>query len=408
MLALAPLMPQGCPFVGPDGETDPPPIERGTIETTAQATLDGQQVGTMPVETDKAVTLSAAVAPDDDDGTISYAWVQYAGKGASITDADQPVAQFAAPSVAEEQELRFMVTTYNDAGDVGRAEVAVRVEADPDYGAYVPGSGGDTGAGTSGPTADAGTDQTVVAGDTVTLDGSESTGAGLDYAWRQSSGPTVTLKDDTREQATFVAPPYRTDGQNEYVFVLRVTDNRDRSTSDSVTVTVLDPSTVGQRVLIETTFGNIVVELDEEAAPITVENFLAYINEGFYTNTIFHRVIPGFVVQGGGFLADLTLKDTRDPIVLESDNGLKNLRGTIAMARRTDPDSATSQFYFNVVDNDALDYQSEANPGYAVFGSVFSGMDVVDRIATVETETRSGMQDVPVQDVLIRSVTLID
>lgn len=167
--------------------------------------------------------------------------------------------------------------------------------------------------------------------------------------------------------------------------------------------TPAQPAKGAPRVRLETSKGVIVVELEAEKAPRTVANFLRYVRSGFYAGTIFHRVIPGFVVQGGGFTPGLNQKNTRDPIKSEADNGLKNARGTIAMARTSDPDSATSQFYFNLADNRQLDH-SDTNPGYTVFGRVLEGMDVVDRIAAVPTETRQGFQDVPRQDILIRTV----
>lgn len=158
-----------------------------------------------------------------------------------------------------------------------------------------------------------------------------------------------------------------------------------------------------QNVIIETSMGNIEIELDSENAPVSVENFLRYVNEGFYDGTVFHRVISNFMIQGGGFNPDGSQKDTHDPIKLESDNGLKNLKGTIAMARTNVPDSATSQFFINVVDNDFLN-AAPGNDGYAVFGKVVSGMDVVDKIKSVKTTTKHGMGDWPVEDVLIEKV----
>jgi len=160
-----------------------------------------------------------------------------------------------------------------------------------------------------------------------------------------------------------------------------------------------------QNVIIETSMGNIEIELDSENAPVSVENFLRYVNEGFYDGTVFHRVISNFMIQGGGFNPDGSQKDTHDPIKLESDNGLKNLKGTIAMARTNVPDSATSQFFINVVDNDFLN-AAPGNDGYAVFGKVVSGMDVVDKIKSVKTTTKQGMSDWPVEDVLIEKVYL--
>jgi cyclophilin family peptidyl-prolyl cis-trans isomerase len=160
-------------------------------------------------------------------------------------------------------------------------------------------------------------------------------------------------------------------------------------------------------VKLQTSMGDIVVELNAQAAPVTVKNFLRYVNEGFYDGTIFHRVIHGFMIQGGGLTADMTEKETHDPIANEAANGLKNLRGTIAMARSEDPDSATSQFFINHVENERLDYISDAIPGYAVFGKVTEGMDVVDAIARVDTTTREGKINVPVEPITIKSARVV-
>jgi len=164
-----------------------------------------------------------------------------------------------------------------------------------------------------------------------------------------------------------------------------------------------------KKVKLETSMGDIVIELNEEAAPITVKNFLQYVEEGFYDGTIFHRVIrtnPA-MVQGGGFTVEMVKKETHAPIVNEAGNGLKNDRGTIAMARTADPDSATAQFYINHKDNDFLNYVENRNPGYAVFGKVIEGMETVDKIAAVRTTTRMGMRDVPVEPVVIKSAKVV-
>lgn len=158
------------------------------------------------------------------------------------------------------------------------------------------------------------------------------------------------------------------------------------------------------RVRIETSRGTIVVELNPQAAPITVENFLAYVNEGFYDGTIFHRVIPNFMIQGGGLTPDMRQKPTRGGIRNESRNGLKNLRGAIAMARTAAPDSATAQFFINHRDNPNLDYPNPDGVGYAVFGRVVEGMDVVDAIAQVPTHTVGMHANVPVDPVIIQSI----
>lgn len=160
-------------------------------------------------------------------------------------------------------------------------------------------------------------------------------------------------------------------------------------------------------VEMQTSMGAIVIELDAEKAPLTVKNFLQYANDGFYNGTIFHRVIEGFMIQGGGFTKDMGEKPTGAQIPNEARNGLKNQRGTIAMARRAEPHSATAQFFINHKDNDALDYPSRDGWGYAVFGKVTQGLDVVDKIAKVRTGNRGMFQDVPVEPVVIQSVKVI-
>lgn len=158
----------------------------------------------------------------------------------------------------------------------------------------------------------------------------------------------------------------------------------------------------------KTSKGTFTVQLFDQQAPITVENFLKYADEGFFDGTIFHRVISGFMIQGGGLTADLKNKHGHEPIKNEATNGLKNKRGTLSMARTNDINSATSQFFINLVDNDFLDHKGASNYGYAVFGRVDSGMDVVDAIAAVKTGSKSGYQDVPVETVTIESVKRIE
>ncbi|MGH8448615.1 peptidylprolyl isomerase [Pseudomonas sp.] len=164
--------------------------------------------------------------------------------------------------------------------------------------------------------------------------------------------------------------------------------------------------TKAPHVLIDTTNGQIEIELDPVKAPISTKNFLAYVDKGFYTNTIFHRVIPGFMVQGGGFTAQMSQKPTEAPIKNEASNGLHNVRGTLSMARTNDPNSATSQFFINVADNAFLDPGRDA--GYAVFAKVVKGMDVVDIIVNSQTTTKQGMQNVPIDPVVIKSAKRID
>jgi cyclophilin family peptidyl-prolyl cis-trans isomerase len=174
----------------------------------------------------------------------------------------------------------------------------------------------------------------------------------------------------------------------------------------------LTPSN-SDRVRLETSKGTIVIELDRAKAPVTVENFLQYVTDGFYDGkdnlgpTVFHRVIPGFMIQGGGLTVQMKQKPNRDEIPIESNNGLKNNRGTVAMARTNDPDSATSQFFINVVNNDFLNYKGKQNPGYAVFGKVVEGLDVVDAIVGVKTGTTGPYENVPVEPIAITAAEVL-
>ena len=163
---------------------------------------------------------------------------------------------------------------------------------------------------------------------------------------------------------------------------------------------------VNPRVLISTSMGDIEAELYPDKAPITVKNFLDYVKDGFYDGLIFHRVIKGFMIQGGGFDADMKERSDKAPIKIESNNGLTNERGTLAMARTQDPNSATSQFFINHADNPFLNYKAAtiAGYGYAVFGKVIKGMDVVDKIALVETGKKGFYSDVPLTPVIIKSI----
>jgi cyclophilin family peptidyl-prolyl cis-trans isomerase len=171
----------------------------------------------------------------------------------------------------------------------------------------------------------------------------------------------------------------------------------------------LEPAPGNPVVVISTSFGDVTVELFKDKAPVSVANFLSYATEDFYAGTIFHRVVNGFVVQGGGFTPTMAEKATRPPIQNEATNGLRNLRGTVAMARTQSLRSATSQFYFNVSNNQDLDHQgfSPRDFGYAVFGRVLSGMDIVDRISKVPTHSSAGMDDVPVEPVAITGVKVV-
>ena len=161
------------------------------------------------------------------------------------------------------------------------------------------------------------------------------------------------------------------------------------------------PKVISVSLVFETSLGNFEVELFEKEAPISARNFQDYVDDGFFDGVVFHRVIPGFMIQGGGFEPGMKQKKTKAPIKNEATNGLKNERGTLSMARTNDINSATAQFFINLVDNDFLDHSGPSNYGYAVFGKVTSGMDVIDKIAQVATTNRAGHQNVPAADVVI-------
>lgn len=391
-------LPAGCPPTAPAPSA--PAVTAGVIDTSGTASVSTADVG-QSVRLDATVDASVGAA-------VSYSWIQTAGPGVPIGGADTASAVFDSPSLESDQTLVFRVTTRNAAGDVGHAELSVLVLADPRFGGTVGGDGDDL-------VARAGVDQTVDSRATVVLDGSASTGVNLSYEWRLASGelqPEIQSPNSVR--ASFEAPLNFTVTSIRLVFELTVRDVGGRVARDRIIITVrpeLGDGTVGSGktiVRIKTTMGTIDIELDPENAPITVENFLQYVDDGFYEGTIFHRVIADFVVQGGGLLPDMSEKPTRDPITNESDKTPPNTRGTVAMARTTDPDSATSQFYFNVADNPDLDATSGAN-GYAVFGRVTAGMDVVDAIAAVKTTNRGlpPTPDVPLEDIFINSVVRI-
>ena len=184
------------------------------------------------------------------------------------------------------------------------------------------------------------------------------------------------------------------------------------SLSLAISITALSGfSYAGPKVEFKTNLGNFVVDLDSDKAPKTVNNFLAYVKSGFYNGTLFHRVINGFMVQGGGFTTDLVQKPTQPPVVSEAQNGLKNQIYTIAMARTSDPDSATAQFYINVKDNPGLDFPNAMGNGYTVFGKVISGTQTIDKIKLVPTGVastpRGRMADVPNTPVVIESATIL-
>ncbi len=161
------------------------------------------------------------------------------------------------------------------------------------------------------------------------------------------------------------------------------------------------------KVKLQTTLGDIVIQLDPQKAPITVSNFITYVKSGFYNGTIFHRIIPGFMAQGGGFDINMRKKPTLAAIKNESNNGLKNDRATISMARTSNPDSATAQFFINYGNNSSLNFPAQRGSGYAVFGIVVEGMDVVDKMAKMPTSSRAGLRNVPTTDIVIEEASLV-
>lgn len=240
--------------------------------------------------------------------------------------------------------------------------------------------------------------------------------ASVSFKWYQIFGRIVTLSSDSGATVSFAAPSvprtetlrFRVDAQRGSTVVASSEVAVEIAADPTYGFVTTDPNeaTSGTDdepfplVRLETNLGNIVIELDREKAPESVRNFLRYVDDGFYDETLWHRVIPDFVVQGGGFDLDLEQKKTRPPIVNEADNGLSNIRGSVAMARTSDPDSATAQFYINLVDNSGSLDRTETSAGYAVFGKVIEGMDIADEIALVETGSRNGMSDVPIDDVV--------
>ncbi len=185
--------------------------------------------------------------------------------------------------------------------------------------------------------------------------------------------------------------------------------NKTATTPEKVEAKIVTKEHANPRVVLETNYGDILIELFEKEAPISVKNFLSYVKDGFYDNTIFHRVVKGFVIQAGGLTKDLERKPTKPPIKNEATNGLKNLRGTVSMARTSDINSATSHFFINLRDNTQLDHRGNtpSTYGYAVFGKVVEGMDVVDKIAKVKVVDRGGYKNVPEKPVIIKKARLV-
>ncbi|MBN1346349.1 MAG: peptidylprolyl isomerase, partial [Phycisphaerae bacterium] len=272
-------------------------------------------------------------------GTLSYRWQQTSGNTVSLSDASSAVASFTAPKLQTATTLAFMLTVTDEAGQTQSQTMSVQVAATF--------------------SADAGDDVTTSPGLTATLSGSVIGGSGdATFEWTQTDGPNVVLSDANVAAPTFTAPSVAED--TKLTFLLRVVDAVKGTSTDTVTVTVDIPI-----VRFSTTMGEFAMLLRSEEAPLGVANFLRYVDEGFYVGLIIHRVIPPAadpndmaIIQGGGWYPDFSPTMRYDPIPIESDNGLKNVRGTVAYARTAVPDSATSEFFINLNDNPGLDYVS--------------------------------------------------
>lgn len=214
---------------------------------------------------------------------------------------------------------------------------------------------------------------------------------------------------DTSLQSLIPSPPRRRLGAALFASVL-LAAGMNATAANSTTTEGNPPMTTESRVKLQTNHGEIVIALNAEKAPKTTANFLNYVRDGFYDGTVFHRVINNFMIQGGGFEAGMKQKKTNDPIENEANNGLKNDRYTVAMARTSDPHSATAQFFINVADNDFLNHTAPTSNGwgYAVFGKVVEGTEVVDKIKGVKTGSRGFHQDVPSEDVIIEKATVVE
>ncbi len=320
-------------------------------------------------------------------GTLTYRWQQTGGTTVTLDDPNAASTTFTAPDPGANETLTFELVVSDGEGQSSKDTIDVELIAVL--------------------TAQAGGDETGTPGLTVSLEGLALAATGeVTYEWVQTAGTTVTLDDANSASPTFVAPLM--DDDETLSFTLTVTD--EASDSDTATVDVLIDV---PRVRFSTSMGEFTILLRPDVAPIGVENFLRYVDEDFYPGLLMHRIIPDFVVQGGGWHPDLSATSRYSGIQIESDNGLDNVRGSVAYARTSEPDSATSEFFVNLIDNVDLDYVSDQSPGYAVFGRIVEGMDVIDDMAAVETHSEQVpwdpnvvFDDVPVEDILINEVAL--
>lgn len=394
MVAAMSLSMGGCYF-SPPGDSDPNTDPDLPARVVLTVMIDGPEGS---VSAGEVVTLTASIS-ESTTGTL-FSWVQNAGLGVVISGADTSAAQFTAPSFAEDTSLSFVVTVSADGDAVGQATVTVMVLADPNFG-IDPND-------PTNPEADAGDDLSEAERVEMSLTAAASTGLGITYGWEQTGGEQVSIDDPNQSEIRFETPEFVSGGENTLQFQLTVTDNQGRKDRDEIVVTVTEVEL--PRVEITTSLGAIVVELEEELAPLHTANFLMYVDNDFYPGTIFHRVVNGpdiFVVQGGGFDEDLEQKDPNDPVDLEADNGLLNVEGSLGAARTSDPNSATSQFYFNGMDNPGFDPENNP-PGFTVFGRVIRGLNIVQDILVVPTGDEGGLSNVPETPVTIDAVERVD
>lgn len=338
------------------------------VTITVKAKLTASAGEDQSVLEETVVTLTGTAG--DGFGTRTASWTQKSGPAAQLADANAISTTFTAPSVAEPTTLTFELTVSDGSGATITDTVEVTVVASL--------------------TADAGGVVTVYPGAQVALQGSVVGGGGqVTYSWQQTDGESVTLTDANTATPSFSAPEGEDD--KTLVFELTVTDPNSDTDVDTVTITVHAP-----RVRFATTMGEFVILLRPDKAPIGVQNFMRYVNEDFYQGLIMHRVIQDFMAQGGGWPPDFSQMERHDGIQIESNNGLSNVRASVAYARTSDPNSATSEFFVNLVDNTLagaqdgnanLDYVDAQNPGYAVFGRIIEGMAVIDAMAQVATHS---------------------
>jgi len=372
-----------------------PIVPPDPVPATNQAPVivtNGNQLVTELTE----VELDASATTDPDGDPMTFQWSQLTGPSVTLSGADTAKATFQAPAVPADTVLTFQVLVTDDREGRSAAIVTITVQM-----AVLP-------------HANAGNDVTTSPDINVMLQGSSSgSPSPVTYRWRQTAGPDVLLTNADTASPNFVAPAVTE--KTTLTFELTATDERGGSSTDTVDVTV------ARRIRFKTTMGDFVMELRGDKAPVTVTNILTYVTEGFYVGLTIHRILPvetdpndfGGIVQGGGWDPNLNSPPRHDPIVLESNNGLQNVRGAVAMARTSQPNTATSEFYVDVDDNLDLDYIDPNHPGYAVFGSIVEGMDVIDAMSIVPTTSRVApwnpavtFYDVPVTPIIINEVLL--